>query len=125
MKFTPADYADARTLIAQALFDGATADALAANRCQHDNEELGYVEFTKPSPPSKPGELRYWLETGGLVREYLMLQAGESYSDELRRGFITWLKGLPAERRQFETGDDMARAALVDWFLRVVKSATP
>ena len=63
----------------------------------------------------------YWVETGTLVREYMMLQAGADYSDTLRQGFVSWLQRCPAERRVYEDGDDARRAALVDWYLKVVR----
>ncbi len=63
----------------------------------------------------------YWKVTGRLVMEYFELQAGVDDSGTLREGFIGWLKRSPGERRQYEEGDDMKRAALVDWFLTVVR----
>jgi hypothetical protein len=124
MRFTPEDYADARTLIAQAFFGGADADGLSANRYQHDHDrELACEEFNEPPPRPTTRDLSYCLETGSLVREYLVLQAGAADADTLRQGFIAWLQRSPSERRQFEEGDDMKRASLVDWFLRVVGEA--
>jgi hypothetical protein len=63
----------------------------------------------------------YWEETGRLVMEYVELQAGAQYSNTLHNRFIGWLKHSPAELALYETGDDMTRAALVDWFLAVVR----
>jgi hypothetical protein len=104
----------------------------------HDHdEELGTYWYDEPptnthdvtsatkallnSSPARLFDEAYWVETGSLVREYLMLQAGSAYSDPLRQGFVTWLKRSPAERRQYVDGDDMRRATLVDWYLKVVR----
>jgi hypothetical protein len=105
------------------------------NRYQHDHdEELGAYWFGAPPPnaggitaspidalPAMLPDPVYWMETGNLVREYLALQAGPDYSDTLRQGFVTWLKGSRAERQRYVDGDDMQRAALVDWYLKVVR----
>src|SRR5262249_8603543 len=61
----------------------------------------------------------YWAETGRLVLEYFELQAGADYSDVLRDGFIGWLKRSPRELALYVSGDDTARAMLVDWFLSI------
>jgi hypothetical protein len=104
----------------------------------HDHdEELGMYWFGDPAAnsdagavsidslsDSTPQRLRstaYWIETGRLLMEYLVLQAGSRDREMLRRGFIRWLRNSPVERRRYECGDDMTRAALVDWFLRVVR----
>ena len=50
--------------------------------------------------PPRRGDLAYWVETGNLVREYLVLQAGAAYSETLRQGFVTWLRRSPGERRR-------------------------
>jgi hypothetical protein len=63
----------------------------------------------------------YWEETGRLVMEYFELKAGAEYSVALHNGFIGWLKRSPSELALYENGDDMMRAALVDWFLTVVR----
>jgi hypothetical protein len=93
----------------------------------HDHdEELGMYWYGNPArallerPPRKVADVQFWLETGNLVREYLILQAGAVYSDALEQGFVTWLQNLP-ERRQYVGGDDMRRAALVDWYLKVAR----
>jgi hypothetical protein len=113
---TPDDYGEARKLFASAL------DATPADGYHHDHdEEFEFLSFNSPPLSSKPGSLAYWLETGSLVREYLMLQAGDAYDDALRQRFVRWLRGSPAERRRYIHGDDMQRAALVDWFLKVVR----
>jgi hypothetical protein len=118
---TPEDYAAARKLVAEAFYGGVPANGCAVNRYHHDLEELWSAEFLEPPSRSNKRDLRYWLETGNLVREYLMLQAGTAYNDTLRQRFIAWVRRSPDKRRQYEEGDDMARAALVDWFLRVVR----
>jgi|SRR5579864_8148 len=112
---TPDDYAQARKLFAAAL------DATPAGYHHDHDEEFACFSFNDPPLSSKPHSLAYWLETGSLVREYLMLQAGVAYDDALRQGFVRWLKHSPAERRRYIHGDDMQRAALVDWFLKVVR----
>src|SRR4051812_40651129 len=121
MKPDPNDYADARTLIAQAIFEGSAAGGVIENRHQHDQAELECGESHDPCLRWNRPDLAYWVETGSLLREYLALQAGAVYSDTLRQGFIDWLKRSPAERQQFEKGDDMARAALIDWYLSDVR----
>jgi hypothetical protein len=105
-------------------------------RYQHDHdEELSAYWYSDPPrtadvtdasktvvnpPPARLRDRVYWLETGSLVREYLKLQAGADYSEMLRQGFVTWLKRWPAERRRYVDGNDMTRAALADWYLKVV-----
>jgi hypothetical protein len=108
------------------------------NRYLHDHdEELGMHWYGNPLPDtsteaastralldSLPARLRepaYWVQTGRLVKEYLQLQAGADYSETLRQGFVAWLKGSRAERQRYVSGDDMQRAALVDWYLKVVR----
>jgi hypothetical protein len=113
---TPDDYAEARRLLASVL------DAPPADRCHHDHdEELRCLSFNDPPLSSKPRSLAYWLETGSLVRGYLVLQAGAGYNDTLRQGFVDWLKRLPGGRRRYMEGDDMARASLVDQYLKPVR----
>jgi hypothetical protein len=68
---------------------------------------------------SDPGP--YWVETANLVMEYFVLQAGPDYNETLRQGFVAWLKRSPGNRKQYREGSDMKRAALVDWFLRLVR----
>jgi hypothetical protein len=108
------------------------------NRYQHDfDEELGmYWYADKPSPPqpavtrptqvvskphARPRDQAYWDETGRLLIEYFELKVGVYASEALFEAFLGWLERSPAELRRFERGDDMKRAALVDWFLRVVR----
>ncbi len=120
------DFIAARKLIASAL------DAPpAAGPPQHDHQaELGmYWYHDRPLDTSHvPGltktsidQVCYWLESGNLVREYFVLQAGANYSESLRQGFIRWLRRGPTERRLYVDGDDMRRAALVDWYLQLVR----
>jgi hypothetical protein len=99
-------------------------DERVAESYHHDHdEELGTYWYDNPAkallerPRPKHGDLAYWLETGSLVRDYLILQAGATYSETLREGFVVWLQRSPAERRRYVDGDDMVRAALVDWYL--------
>lgn len=75
----------------------------------------------QPPRPPRARDQAYWDETGRLVMDYFELQAGALYSETLEGGFIAWLQRSPAEQRQYEEGDDMTRAALVDWFLRLVR----
>ena len=56
-----------------------------------------------------------------MVQDYFELLAGTVYCDALWDGFIDWLARSPDALRQYEEGDDMNRAALVDWFLKVVR----
>ena len=76
-------------------------------------------ELVRPARPCR--DQAYWNETASLVMEYFELKAGASYNETLHEGFVTWLKGSPAHRRQYLEGDDMRRAALVDWYLKVVR----
>jgi hypothetical protein len=55
------------------------------------------------------------------VLEYFELKAGTLDSEPLVAGFIGWLRRSPVEHSCYRNGDDMARAALVDWYLRVVR----
>jgi hypothetical protein len=90
------------------------------NVYQHDHDGELRRHWYDPSNPSCH-DTAYWLETGRLVREYLKLRAGDDYTDALRQGFVGWLQRSPAERRLYVSGDDVQRAALVDWFLKVVR----
>jgi len=113
---TPDDYAEPRRLLASGL------DGIPADGYQHDHdEEFECLSFNRAPLSSKPSSLAYWVETGSLVREYLMLKAGVFYDDALRQGFVRWLKHSAAERGRYIHGDDMARASLVDWYLKVVR----
>jgi hypothetical protein len=73
-----------------------------------------------PVRPRRARDEAYCAGTGRLVMEYLELRADARFSDALEDGFVAWLHS-PGERRRYEQGDDMERAALVDWFLRVVR----
>jgi hypothetical protein len=94
---------------------------------QHDHDdELGpywYADDRRRSEqfPLTERPADFWVATGRLVNEYLALQAGPAYCDALRHGFVMWLQRSPAEGRQYHVGDDMDRAALVDWYLKVVR----
>jgi hypothetical protein len=70
---------------------------------------------------SRARDEAYWDEAGNLLLDYFKLQAGDLYSETLVDGFVAWLRHWPADFRQYIDGDDMARAALVDWYLRVVR----
>jgi hypothetical protein len=63
----------------------------------------------------------YWDEAGNLLLDYFELQAGTRYDETLVDGFIAWLRLSPARFRLYVEGDDMARAGLVDRYLRVVR----
>jgi hypothetical protein len=88
---------------------------------QNALDAAGATNALLNSLPARLCDWAYWAETGSLVMEYFRLQAGAAYSKTLRQGFITWLKRSPAERGQYVDGDDMRRAALVDWYLKVVR----
>src|SRR5579872_3825806 len=103
---TPDDCAEARRLLTSAFA------ATPADGYHHDHdEEFACFSFSDSSPFPTRGSLAYWLETGSLVREYLMLQAGAVYDDALRQGFVRWLRQSAAERGRYIDGDDMDRAA--------------
>lgn len=121
MTTAPEDYADAHKLLTDAVVGGATGNRLRTHQYHHDHEELWFKEFTEPASRSKVRDLAYWTETGELVREYLALQAGNAYDETLQQGFIAWLQRSPIERTQFENGDDMTRASLVDWFVKAAR----
>ena len=64
MRPTPDDYAEARRLLAPAVFGGTAADGLAADGHQHDHdEELGYYWFNDPPPRPNKRDAAYWTET--------------------------------------------------------------
>jgi hypothetical protein len=128
MKLSPYDFADARRLLVTA------SERTAGSGYHHDHdEELGFRFNDSPLPdtdgstalldclPSRLQSRAYWLETGTVVMDYFELRAGARYSETLRYRFIAWLERSPSERRQYEAGDDMTLAALVDWYLRVVR----
>jgi hypothetical protein len=140
MRPTPDDYAEAWRLLAPAAFGGTAAAGLTAGY-QHDHDvELGtWDNHPSPNPPAntrnvagvskafdrprhrRPRDEAYWNETARLLMDYFELQAGALYSETLYEGFVAWLERSPAEFRRYENGDDMTRAVLVDWFLRVVR----
>ena len=103
--------------------DPISFNGLAAESYHHDHdEELGMYWYPElHSRRQRTRDLAYWIETGRLIREYLELQVGSGYNDTLRQGFIEWLQRSPEERRQYMDGDDMQRAALVDWFLKITR----
>ena len=68
----------------------------------------------------RPRDDAYWEETARLVKDYFELLAGV-HSETLLEGFVAWLKRSPGECRQYKEGDDMSRAALVDWYLKLVR----
>jgi hypothetical protein len=68
----------------------------------------------------RPRDDAYWAETARLVKDYFELQAGARSSGTLLDGFFEWLERSPAEGRRYREGDDMARASLVDQYLRIV-----
>ena len=121
-------------------------NAQSSGGYQHDfDEELGCYWYGDPPPKPRPFEAikrgappvrhapadpppfrrvrneAYWDEAGDLLLDYFELQAGAFDSDTLVDGFVAWLKRSPAELRQYVDGDDMTRATLVDWYLRVVR----
>jgi hypothetical protein len=81
------------------------------------------VRCAPPDPPPlrRARNEAYWDEAGDLLLDYFELQAGALDSESLVDGFVAWLKRSPAEFRQYTDGDDMTRATLVDWYLRVVR----
>ena len=54
------------------------------------------------------------------MMDYFELQAGARFSATLLDGFFKWLKSSPAEGQRYMEGDDMARARLVDLYLKIV-----
>jgi hypothetical protein len=63
----------------------------------------------------------YWNETRSLVLDYLALQVNEEDFERYRFAFIAWLRASPDFLKAYRDGDDMARAALVDWFVKMVR----
>jgi hypothetical protein len=85
---------------------------------QHDHDEaLGRYCF---KDPPRPRDDAYWDETADLLLDYFELLAGARYSEALEEGFIAWMKCSPGASKCYKEGDDMDRAGLVDWYLRVV-----
>ena len=68
----------------------------------------------------RPRDDAYWAEIARLVMDYFELQAGARFSATLLDGFFKWLKSSPAEGQRYMEGDDMARARLVDLYLKIV-----
>ena len=138
MKPTCDDFIAARKLIASVL-DAPPADAQTAAVYHHDHdEELGIYWYTDPLVKGgrqtsgvsqhlvdlhrpRPRDNAYWTETADLLMEYFELQAGDDDSETLLGGFIDWTERSPGALKQYNEGDDMARAALVDWYLRLVR----
>lgn len=130
------DFIAARKLIASVL-DEPPAYGLTTAEYHHDHdEEVGMYWYTNPLvnirqttavqelPALHPPRCRdeaYWTETADLMMEYFELQAGDDDSETLREGFIGWMERSPSALTHYENGDDMARAALVDWYLRLVR----
>ena len=81
----------------------------------------GPARSCRSSAFRRPRNEAYWDEAGDLLLDYFELQAGALDSETLVDGFVAWLKRSPAEYRQYVDGDDMTRATLVDWYLRVVR----
>jgi hypothetical protein len=130
--------------------EATAADGLTAGGYHHDHdEELGMYWYNNPPAntrnvagvtnalrdrsvvpltkgfgrprPRRARDEAYWAETGRVVLDYFELQAGALYSATLAEGFVAWLERSPDEQRRYDDGDDMTRAALVDWFLKVVR----
>ena len=79
------------------------------------------LESIRVPRPRRTRDHAYWEETARVVIDYIELQAGSRYTEALPNGFFEWLKRSPSEGKQYVQGDDMARAALVDWYLSVVR----
>jgi hypothetical protein len=109
---TPYDFVAACRLLA-------TVDGLATAPYQHDHDEELWRHWFKNA--QRPRDGSYWEETADLVLDYFELLAGPRDCEALFEGFLAWLKRSPGARKQYEDGDDMSRAALVDWYLRVVR----
>src|SRR5256885_2317013 len=122
MRPTPDNHVTTRQLLWAPAWQAIHFDETVAYSYHHDHdEELGMYWYDKnpakavlERPRRTQRDLEYWLETGKLVREYLEMQAAGAYSDNLRQRLITWLQASPARRQQYEGGDDMLRADLVD-----------
>jgi hypothetical protein len=71
--------------------------------------------------PGRPRDDAYWDETADLVLDYFELLAGPDDAARLVDGFIDCLKRSPGARRLYEEGDDMTRARLVEWFLKIMR----
>jgi len=99
--------------------------ATASANTQSEWRSTRHLEPRRYSPEPvyrrHPQTEAYWTDTGALVMEYLRLQAGAQFSAALEEAFIAWVLRSPAEFLRYEQGDDMGRAAQVDWFLRVVR----
>jgi hypothetical protein len=91
----------------------------ALGRYSHQSEQAQPNSHLQQSSP-RPRDGAYWDETADLMLDYFELLAGV-HRDELFDGFIKWLQRSPAERKCYETGDDMTRATLVDWYLKIVR----
>src|SRR5438093_1407859 len=59
----------------------------------------------------------YWNEAARLVLEYLALHVGPDALPFCGEDFVNWLERSPDALRQYEGGDDMARASLVDQYV--------
>jgi hypothetical protein len=134
------DLAAAQTLLASVRKWAASSGLAASYQHDHDKELARYwyadpsgatptvsgagpeaeaSSAFRPTPRRRDGA--YWDETADLVLDYFELLAGSRDSEALFEGFIEWLKRSPARRKQYEEGNDMNRAALVDWYLKLVR----
>ena len=96
-------------------------DAREVIRLTRDLRRRLGLESMRVPRARRPRDDAYWEETARLVMDYFELQAGPRNSETLLNGFLEWLKRSPAEGSRYMAGDDMVRAALVDWYLRLVR----
>ena len=100
---------------------GAGARRRAKQEAHQARYSAGQARSGRSPPFRRVRDEAYWDEAGDLLLDYFELQAGALDSETLVDGFVAWLKRSPAEFRQYIEGDDMTRATLVDWYLRVVR----
>ena len=73
---------------------------------------------------SRSRDRAFWAEAAKLLSEYLELHVGADALEPHRDGFNAWVRSSPGALLEYLRGDDMARAALVDRYLRETHEAS-
>jgi hypothetical protein len=74
---------------------------------------------------SRSRDRAFWAEAAKLLLEYLELHVGADALEPYRDGLYAWVLSSPGALLEYSRGDDMARAGLVDRYLRETREARP